>query len=67
LSLMICSICSTLNINIKGIKNPPIRWFYSFAVSSTPQVLYPYSPQYLTLLLLSVAIPLYLISLHTII
>ena len=27
LSCMICSICSTLNINIKGIKNPPIRWF----------------------------------------
>ena len=38
LSCMICSICSTLNINIKGIKNPPIRWFYSFAVSSIPKV-----------------------------
>ena len=31
-------VYSTLNINIKGIKNPPIRWFYSFAVSSIPKV-----------------------------
>ncbi len=29
LSLMICSVYSTLNINIiLSKKNPPIRWFY---------------------------------------